>query len=139
MSILFSQNKDFKVRGLVLKLINTNCPALRAQIRDTRVDSRVNLAVVVVVVPLKDGQVQVEDAFATVTKDFSNTGLAMVIDRPLGLEQAILGFRMGGEMAFVRAEAKHLNPMGGDFFQLGFRLLEVVSTGDYPGLQSITI
>ena len=44
---------------------------------------------------------------------------------------------MDGEMAFVRAEAKHLNPMGGGFFQLGFRLLEVVSAGDYPGLESV--
>ena len=62
------------------------------------------------------------------TKDFSNTGVAIVLEQPLGLEQAILGFRLDGEMTFVRAEAKHLNPMGGGFFQLGFQLLEVVST-----------
>lgn len=136
---LFSKNKDFKVRGLVLKLINMNCPALRTQIKDTRIDNRVNLAVVVIVIPIKDGQVQISDAFTTVTKDFSSTGLAIVMDGPLGLDQVILGFRMSGEMAFVRAEAKHLNPIGGEYFQLGFRMLEVVSAGDYPGLESVTI
>jgi hypothetical protein len=65
--------------------------------------------------------------------------LAIVMDGPLGLDQVILGFRMSGEMAFVRAEAKHLNPIGGEYFQLGFRMLEVVSAGDYPGLESVTI
>jgi hypothetical protein len=136
---LFTPNKDFRVRGLVLKLINSNCPSLRAEIDDTRFDSRVNLAVVVTVIPIKDGQVQMDEAFTTVTKDFSSAGLAMVLYQPLGIEQAILGFRMGEDMAFVRAEARHLNPMGGDFFQLGFQLLEVVSAGDYPGLESVRV
>ena len=136
---LFAPNKEFKVRGLVLKLINTHCPALRTKVNDTRIDNRVNLAVVVLVIPLKNGQIQADEAFKTVTKDFSSAGLAMVLERPLGIEQAILGFRMGGEMAYVRAEARHINPMGGDFFQLGFRLLEVVSAGDYPGLETLCL
>jgi hypothetical protein len=136
---LFAPNKEFKVRGLVLKLLNTHCPALRTKVNDTRIDDRVNLAVVVIVIPLKNGQVQAEGAFKTVTKDFSSAGLAMVLDQPLDLEQAILGFRMCGEMAYIRAEAKHMNPMGGEFFQLGFRLLEVVSAGDYPGLEKLTL
>jgi hypothetical protein len=60
---IFSKNKDFKVRGLVLKLLNTHCPALRAEINEARFNSRVNLAVVVVVIPLKDGKLQLSDAF----------------------------------------------------------------------------
>ena len=44
---LFSKNKDFKVRGLVLKLINNNCPELKGQLDDVRNDNRVNLSVVV--------------------------------------------------------------------------------------------
>ena len=70
------------------------------------------------------------------TKEFSNTGVAVVLERPSGLDQAILGFRFEGEMTFVRAQAKHLSPMGGGFFQLGFRLLEVLPTADYPELKA---
>jgi hypothetical protein len=136
---IFSKNIDFKVRGLVLKLLNNNCSALRTKINEARIDSRVNLSVVVVVIPLKDGQLQLTDAFATVTKDFSSTGLALVLSQPLAVDQAILGFRVGGEIAFVRAEAKHINPMGAEYFQLGFRLMEVVSAADYPGLESISL
>ena len=42
-------------------------------------------------------------------------------------------------MTFVRAEGKHLTPMGGGFFQLGFRLTEIVSAADYPELDSLPI
>jgi hypothetical protein len=136
---LFSPNKDAVVRRLVLKLINANCPAMTSQIEDARLDSRVNMTVAVLVVPLDGGSIQARDAFKAVASDFSNTGVAVVVDRPIGLGQVILGFRMGEEMSFVRAEAKRLNPMGGGFFQLGFRLLEVVSTGDYAGLESMML
>lgn len=136
---LFSRNREFKVRGLVLKLLNNNCPALKAEINETRGDSRVNLAIVVAVVPLKDGRVQLDDAFTTVTKDFSTNGLAIVLRGPLAFDQVILCFRVTGEVAYVRAQAKHANPMGAEFFHLGFELLEVVSPGDYPGLDSISV
>jgi hypothetical protein len=134
---LFSPNKDFKVRGLVLKLVNNSCPELKGQLEDTRNDSRVNLAIAVAVVPLENGKIRADKAFTAMAKDFSNLGVAIVVEQPLGFDQAILGFRMDGETTFLRAEAKHLNPMGGGFFQLGFRLLEVVSAGDYPGLESL--
>jgi hypothetical protein len=74
-----------------------------------------------------------------VTKDFSSAGMAIVLDRPVELDQVILGFRVGDEMAFIRAEAKHVNPMGGDYQQLGFRLVEVVSPAEYPGLESVNV
>jgi hypothetical protein len=136
---LFSPNKEAVVRRLVLKLVNTHCPAMTSQIEDTRLDNRVNLTVAAIVVPLDNGLIQAHDAFTAVTADFSCTGVAIVVDRPIEVDQAILGFRMGEEMSFVRAEAKHENPMGGGFFQLGFRLLEVVSTGDYPGLEAMSL
>ena len=41
-------------------------------------------------------------------------------------------------MVFVRAQAKHLNPMGGGFYQMGFRLLEMVSVADYPQLKAVS-
>jgi hypothetical protein len=135
---LFSPNKDIKVRGVVLKLVNSNCPELTPQIEDARNDRRVNLAIVVAVIPIENGKIQGNEAFTAVTKDFSSTGASIVIERPLGLGQAILGFRMDGEMIYLLAEARHLNPMGGGLFQIGFRLLEVVSTGDYPGLEALS-
>jgi hypothetical protein len=135
---LFSPNKDFKVRNVVLKVVNSNCPELTPEIEDERSDKRVTLAIVVAVVPIEDGKIQDQQVFTAVTKDFSNLGVGVVLEQPLELAQAILGFRMEEEMAFFLAEAKHLNPMGGGLFHIGFRLVEVVSTGDYPGLEAVS-
>ncbi len=67
---LFSPNKDFKVRGVVLKLINSNCPEMVPRIEDARSDKRVNLAIVVAVVPIEKGNIQGNEAFTAVTKIF---------------------------------------------------------------------
>ena len=134
---LFEPNKDFKVRGVVLKLLNSNCPELVPEIEDTRSDKRANLAIVVAVVPVENGKIQGNEAFTAVTKDFSSSGVSVVTERPLPFDHAILGFRMDGEIVFLLAEARHVAPMGGGLFQVGFQLLEVVSTGDYPGLEAV--
>ena len=39
-------------------------------------------------------------------------------------------------MTFLRAQAKHLDPMGGGFYQLGFQLIEIILPGDYPELEA---
>jgi hypothetical protein len=134
---LFAKRKDFRVQSFVLKLVNNNCPELKALMDGPRVDSRVNLVVVVVVIPLEGDQLQIDRAFTTVTKEFSGTGVSIVLDQALALENAVLGFRCEGEMIYVRAEARHINPMGGGFFHLGFQMNEIVSTAEYPKLNTV--
>jgi hypothetical protein len=134
---LFARGKRTAVRSFILKLINNNCPGLKAVHGCRRLDSRVNLTVVLTVIPIEDGQLQVHKAFAAVTKEFSNTGLAIVLDGPRPLHQAVLGLWFEGTATFLLATAKHLDPMGGGFFQLGFQLTEMVSPADYPELESV--
>jgi hypothetical protein len=135
---LLSSKKEHGVRSFLLKVVNTNCAELRAQDEGPRLESRVNLVVVVAVIPLKDGKLQMDNAFTAVTKEFSVNGLAIVLDRPCGLDKVILGFRIGGEMTFALAEAKHLNPMGGGFFQVGFLLTDIITPSDYPALKDVS-
>lgn len=135
---LFSKRKDLGVQSFVLKLVNNQCPGLKAQLEGPRADSRVNLVVVVLIVPMEGGSPQVDRAFTAITKEFSNAGVAVVLDQPRRLDKAILGFRFEGEMTFIRAQAKHRDPMGGGFHQLGFQLSEVVSAKDYPELESMS-
>jgi hypothetical protein len=132
---LFCRRKDLSVQSFVLKLVNNNCPGLIARVEGARVDSRVNLVVVVIVIPLGDGKPQTDQAFTAVTKEFSNSGVAVVLNQPHRLDQAILGFRFEGKMTFLRAQVKHRDPMGGRFHQLGFQMSEVVSLVDYPELE----
>ncbi len=79
---LFTKNRDLGVQSFVLKLVNHNCPDVKALQEGPRSDRRVALVVVVTIVPLMDGQPQVHRAFSAVTKEFSNRGVAVVLDGP---------------------------------------------------------
>lgn len=133
---LFCKNKDVGVQSFLLKLVNNHCPDWKVMTEDPRVDRRVDMVVVVTIIPVDDKRPQVRRAFTAVTKEFSNTGVSVVVEGPSGFDQAILGFRLEGRMTFALAQVKHLSPMGGGFFQLGFRMTEIVSAGDYPELEA---
>ena len=79
---LFSKRKDLPVRSFILKLVNNNCPGLTAKLEGPRIDSRVNLVVVVTIIPVEGGRAKSSRAFTAVTKEFSNTGVAVVLDQP---------------------------------------------------------
>jgi len=134
---LFLRNRQREVQGFVLNLINNHCPHRHLGRDDLRVESRVNLTVVVLVVPIKDARAQVDQCLMTVSKEFSHTGVSLVLGEPLPLDEVILGFQRRGSITFIRAEARHLSPMGAGFFQLGLKLLEVLPADAYPELEAL--
>ncbi len=135
----FSNPKALAVKNRILELINETASGLPSKTDGRRVDSRIKRVVVGIVVPIEDRRLQVDRAFTALTKDFSSGGVAIVLNQPSGPEQAILGFRLEGAMSFFRAEARHVEPMGGGFFQIGYQLFEVVSARDYPELASVSL
>jgi hypothetical protein len=123
------------VQSFVLKLINNNCPELKALIEGPRIDKRVNLSLVVLVVPLENGDLQVDNAYYAVTRELSSSGVGIILSQQHALDEVILGFRLQGEMTFVHAQAKHLTPMGNGFYHLGLEMTEIVPVSKYPELQ----
>ena len=133
--LLGSQTKKLhEVHSFLLKVVNNNCPELRALQEGPRLEQRVNLTLVVLVIPVKHDEPQIDKCFATVTKEFSTGGISLVLDSPRSLDRLILGLRWEGEMRFIAARACHLSPMGAGFYQLGVELLEMVRIGDCPAL-----
>jgi hypothetical protein len=136
---LLSRDKERAVERLILKIINNHCSEVGALFEGPRLDSRVSLVVVVLVVPLEQGKPALPQAFAAVTKEFSASGVSLVLPEPLGLDKVVLGFRWENEMKWMRATARHLSPLGAGFYQVGFRLTEIVCVGDCPELRSLQI
>ncbi|MEN6458742.1 MAG: hypothetical protein ABFC63_07405 [Thermoguttaceae bacterium] len=134
---LFARSRDTGVKSFVLKLVNNHCPGLKALADGPRSDSRVAVVVPAIVVPLKKGTPQFDQGYTAITKEFSNTGVAIVVEHPSNIDEALLGFRLEGQMTFLRAKSRHLDPIGGGFFAIGFQLLEVVTPADYQGLDSL--
>jgi hypothetical protein len=136
--MFFSRNKKQAVSNFVLKFLNNNCPDVLGLHDGPRVDSRVNLSVVVLIIPLENKKLEMTRAFYAVTKDFSATSISVMIDAPRAVDDVILAFCFEGEMQYARAKAKHLSPMGGGFHQLGFQLEEMVAPLDYQGLSNLS-
>jgi hypothetical protein len=134
---MFTRNKEMGVQSFILKLVNNHCAEVDAMREGPRLEGRVCLVTVVRVVPIEKQKLLIKQAFTTVTKEFSTRGVAVVLSAPRGLDEVLLGFRWEEHMKWVLATAKHLNPMGGGFYQLGFRMREIVCVGDYPELDSL--
>ncbi len=134
---LFSSRKDLGVQTFILKLVNNNCSELQALLEGPRLENRVNLSVVVLVVPVEKGRPKVAQTYPAVTKEIATAGLSVVLSEPKAPDEVFLGFRWEGQMNFIRAKAVHLSPMGAGYYQLGLRLIEMVYAGDHPELKSV--
>ena len=71
-----------------------------------------NLTVPVLIIPLDEQKPVLDRLFAAVTRDFSTTGLSVVLEEPRGLDEAIIALQWENAAKFVRANAEHLNPVG---------------------------
>jgi len=136
---LFTRKKESAVQSFLVSLLNENCRALRERLEGPRLEGRVNLTLVLSVVPVEQGKPLLDRAFYATTKEFSTTGVALVVDQPYGLDEALLGFRRRGSTVWLRAKARHLHPLGGGFFQLGLRLTERLESCDCPELAKMSL
>jgi len=136
---LFAKNQEHGVQSLMLNLVNNNCPELKGLAEGPRLERRVNLTLVVLVIPVERGKALVDEGFTAVTKEFTSRGVSLVLSECRAADQVIVGFRWERSMRFVLAQARHLNPMGGGFWQLGLRLKEVLDPADYPELEGVRI
>jgi hypothetical protein len=135
---LFSKAKKRDVQAFVLHLLNHHCPDLgRLDNDDARRETRTNLSLVVLVVPIQKGKPDAEQAFTTVTKEFGTTGVALVLGEPRPLDDVFLVFRHDARITYIRGKAKHLSPIGAGFFQLGIEFVEVVPETDCPDLVAL--
>ena len=136
---LFCRKKTIDVQSFILKIINNDCPDLKAGIEGPRAESRARLCVVVLIVPVENGEPLLDETFAGVTKELSSTGLALMLHEPKTPDGLIVGFRYDSKLHFIHGKARHLNPMGGGFYQLGIELTEMVETDEYPSLASLSL
>ena len=89
------------------------------------------------VIPVVKKELKLPQLFPAITKEFSTNGLSLIINPGRTLDEVVLGFRWESDMRFVRAKVKHASPMGAGFFQMGFRVTELLHVGDYPQLADL--
>jgi hypothetical protein len=138
--LLFKKNKSRQeVQRLLTKIINGKSRSLDGLREGPRGELRVDLALVVIVVPSAHGRPDRNEAFATVTREVSSVGMSLVLSERLEAGELFLVLEVEGEMKYVLAEIRHQGPLGAGLWQAGVRLTEILTLGDYPELQPLKI
>ena len=135
---LFCRKKDLGVQSFITTLVNNNCETVEWMRDGPRAEARVRLTIVVLVIPVEDGKPVVQRMFPATTKEFSSTGVSLVINGPDAPDEMILGFHWNGEMQFVRATTKHRDAMGAGFYHLGLQMIEMIKHGECPEVESLS-
>jgi hypothetical protein len=137
MRLFQNRSKQIEAQRLILKLVNNHCPDLRQDDDGPRLERRVNLTLPAWIVPLEQDKPEIGRAFTAVTKEFSPSGLSLVVNRPVPSKLLAVGFEWQGDRMFLRGEVRHVNPIGAGFSQLGVRLTEVLCLPEYPELKAL--
>jgi len=134
-----SRKKAQEAQRLLVRILNQQHVLANLRAADARQEPRSNVTVPLVVLPCVGDRPQLDEAFAATTRDLSAAGVGLVALRPLGCEQAILGFSTDEETFFIRVKVRHEEPIAGGFHQIGTSAVEVVHAGDYPGLETMRL
>ncbi|MEJ5340080.1 MAG: hypothetical protein WHT09_00820 [Thermogutta sp.] len=133
----FTQKKVHEVQSFVLKFVNSHSEVAESVELGQRRESRTRLCVVAVLIPYDARTIPVREKLPVVTKEFSSTGMSVILSEPRGYDRVVVGLKYQGEMRFILARAVHLTPMGGGFFQLGLEFLQMLHPCDHPELREV--
>jgi hypothetical protein len=106
---------------------------------ERRREARINISVVVAVIPCVNGQPVIEQAFATFTKNVSENGVALSLNRVLPHHELLLGFPHAASLRYVRSEVHFRESLPLGCSLLGVRLHEIIDDADYPALSDLTL
>ena len=127
---LCRENVPRKLRRLISDSISH-----RVLTSGNRKTPRIALTLPARVIPLCGDTIRFEDAFVTLTKDISNSGVSLVLNRRSDFEDAIVVLEGdSGEDVFFKGTVRQSAPLGYGFTQLGIELEGVVDAERYPEL-----
>ena len=142
----FKENKDRSdLRAFVRRvtdLTSPNLPPLKGELRTL---TRSNRTFPVLLTPWIRGAPNMEACVAALTKNFSDEGLALVLQQPFHAEEVVIGiwlecqsrFGLGRNPHFAMGAIRQSVSLGGGFWQVGIQLKRLVTTQDEPTLNSL--
>lgn len=137
--MLFSsaRNKRMKAQRLLVRIVNARNKDVESHIEGPREDRRVNLTVPVWVVPVEKGRPRMADAFTTVTREMSTSGMSLVVQQPFSSGEVIVAMRAEGQPLYLRGRTRHVDPLGAGIWHAGIDIAEVLELVDCPELESL--
>jgi hypothetical protein len=121
-----------EAQAFLLRFLNNRCLRQKFSVEEKRRETRTNLVVGVWIVPLVEGATVVGRAFPTVTKDFTTSGLGIVIDTPFTCEEVLVILYVERKEWFLRCKVLESIPIGAGFSVTGLHVLGLAAENEYP-------
>jgi hypothetical protein len=117
------------------RIRDLTCPNTSLFQGDSRAHDRQNRTVIALLAPWANETFSVSECTFAITKDLSDRGLSLVLPQPFRSEEVLVGFwpvsphhsPTDSSPFFAIGEVRQNVNIGGGFWQLGVRLLRIVS------------
>lgn len=137
LGFLSKERKRKEAQIHLSKIINNHCPRMLSQELNDRGDSRMSLALPILVIPVRGNVPDCSCAFATVTRELSATGLSVVTMQQVDAEAIVVGLNWNSNPTFFWTTIRHQDPIGAGLWQAGLLVDQIVAAGDYAGLSQL--
>jgi hypothetical protein len=127
----YGRKKRLMVQAIMRRAIDRATPNKPPAHGDVRGEGRSNRTVVAQIVPIIAGKLALSEAVQATTKDLSGEGAALVVDRAIDMREVVVGLLLDGGPTLLRGEVRQVIALGGDFWQVGVKLLHVVSPDEF--------
>ena len=129
-----SRKPKLELQPFMLRLIN-RCGAGRAMAcEDNRLETRTNINLGVLMIPMCGECPELDAAFTVVTRDISSIGLAVMIDRPLSAEEVLIRLPGDSGMRLVRATVRNCQQLGCGWIVYNLNVAELLDEKKFPDI-----
>lgn len=123
--------KNLEVYKVIRRFLDTVQPELAPYEGEARWERRLHRTVPMLLAPYDD-ELSIDEASYALTKNLSDTGLAIVLPQPFRAERVAVGFWFADQAHFVLGKVRQNVPLGGGFWQLGIELTETFDPAKAP-------
>jgi hypothetical protein len=125
-----------EVRGLIRQIVDLTSPNLPPLGGESRAENRSTRALPALLVPWENRRPVVDESTYALTKNFSDHGLALVLQQPFRSDQVVVGLWLE-RPRFALGSVRQNAPLGGGFWQLGVELTELLDPAEFPQLEPL--
>lgn len=134
---LFSVNKQQRAKQFLLRYANRYSLKSCDEIEELRSETREPICMPVCIVPIVDGQPEVETAFHGLMRDIASRSMGVLIHEPIASSSLLVGVPDETGPSFVLMRMRACSRLAEGFYVLGLQAEEIVEPRDFPALQEL--
>ena len=129
--------EEEEARAFLARFLNNRYLRQKVAVAEKRRETRSNLLIGVWVIPMIEGSPAIHRAFPSVTRDFTTSGLCLVVDAQFSCEEVLVVIPVNANGAVLRCKVLNNSPVGAGFRVAGLKALGLVGETQHPDLNEL--